>query len=164
MSILEFLALAAGLLGIIGSIVPGLPGPPVSWVGLLLLFIGKSDGWHPVTATALLVWLAVTALVTVLDYVVPARFTRMTGGSKAASRGALLGLFVGMLLPPIGMILGSLAGAFLAELLAADKSVGESVKASLGAFMGFIFGTGMKLIASGIMMYYIIAGIFTFGR
>lgn len=159
MSILEILALAAGILGIVGSIVPGLPGPPVSWVGLLLVFINKSDGGHPVTVAALLVWLAIMVVVTILDYIVPAKFTRMTGGTKAASRGALLGLVVGLLLPPLGMIVGSLLGAFLAELFSADKDIWGSAKASLGAFLGFLFGTGMKLVASGMMMYYIVVAI-----
>lgn len=160
MTLLEFFALLAGVIGIIGSIVPGLPGPPVSWVGLLLVYVGENSGGHPVTTTALFVWLVVMILVTVLDYVVPAQFAKVTGGSKAASWGAVIGLFVGMVVPPVGMILGSLLGAFFAEMLSADKSALESAKASLGVFFGFIAGTGMKLIVSGMLMYYIVVGCF----
>lgn len=155
---LAVFAIIAGVVGIIGSIVPGLPGPPLSWVGLLLAFLAKgvNAAGDTMSLTFLLIWLGVTILVTILDYVVPAYFTKLSGGSKIAGRGAIAGMLLGFLVPPVGIILGSLLGAFLAELLVADKGAWDSFKASLGAFLGFIFGTGMKLIASGIMMYYII--------
>lgn len=160
MTLLEFFALLAGIIGIIGSIVPGLPGPPVSWIGLLLVYIGENAGGHPVTTTALFVWLVVMILVTVLDYVIPAQFTKMTGGSRAASWGAIIGLFAGLFIPPLGIILGSLLGAFVAEMMFAGKDAFDSAKASFGVFVGFVFGTGLKLIVSGLLMYYIVVGCF----
>lgn len=157
MSVLAVLAIVAGLVGIIGSIVPGLPGPPVSWVGLLLLYIDKgTDGaGDPMTLTFLLVWLGITVLVSVLDYVIPAYFTRLTGGTKTAARGAIAGMLVGLIVPPVGIIVGTLLGAFLAEFIVEGKQAGDSLKSSIGAFLGFIGGTGIKLISSGIMLYYI---------
>lgn len=155
------LALILGLLGIIGSIVPALPGPPLSWLGLLLVFISGTKGVaDPMTSRFLFIWLAVVTVVTILDYVVPAWFTKITGGHKQASVGAIVGLFVGLLLPPVGIILGSLLGAFLGEWLGADRGAWESFKASIGAFLGFIFGTGMKLICSGIILWEIIRYVF----
>lgn len=162
MTALGILAIIAGIIGIVGSIVPALPGPPISWVGLLLAFFAKglnADG-SPMGATFLGIWLGIVVVVTVLDYVIPAKFTKVTGGSKAASWGATIGLFAGMFLTPIGMIAGSLLGAFLAELLIEGKDAGASVKASLGAFLGFILGTGMKLIVAGVLMYYIVVYAF----
>lgn len=158
MTVLAIFAVIAAVVGVIGSIVPGLPGPPVSWVGLLLAYLnhGTNASGNEMTLTFLLIWLGVTILVTVLDYVVPAFFTRVTGGHKAASVGAIVGLFAGMFIPPVGMILGSLLGAFLADFIFADNGIWGSFKASLGAFAGFLAGTGMKLISSGLMLYYII--------
>lgn len=158
---LAIFAVIAGVIGILGSVIPGLPGPPLSWVGLLLAYLAKGTGssGDPMTLTFLLVWLAVTVIVTVLDYVVPAYFTRLTGGSKAAGRGAIVGLFAGLLIPPVGIIFGTLLGAFLADFIFADKGVWQSFKSSIGAFLGFLSGTGIKLIASGLMMYYIIVYI-----
>jgi uncharacterized protein YqgC (DUF456 family) len=57
------------------------------------------------------------------------------------------------------MLSGSLLGAFLAELLVENKSTSDSLKAAFGAFLGFLVGTGMKLICSGIMMYYIVIAL-----
>lgn len=158
-TVIIILAIVAGIVGIAGSILPGLPGPPISWAGLLILYIwgsGTTAAGEPMSLTFLLVWLGITIAVTVIDYFVPAYFTKITGGSKAAGRGAMVGLFLGMFIPPVGIILGSLLGAFLAEFLISRKNGFESVKSSIGAFLGFLCGTGIKLIASGLMMYYII--------
>jgi hypothetical protein len=157
-TLIIILAIVAGLVGILGSILPGLPGPPISWVGLLLLYIwgsGTNGAGEEMTTTFLLVWLAITIAVTLVDYIVPAYFTRLTGGSKTAGRGAIVGLILGMIYPPVGIILGTLLGAFLAELIFDGKDGWASAKSAFGALMGFLFGTGIKLIASALMMYYI---------
>ena len=158
---LIILAVILGVVGIIGSIVPGLPGPPLSWLGLLLAYFagGTNAAGDPITMKFLLIWLAVTTIVTVLDYFVPAWFTKLTGGSKHAGRGAIAGLIIGMIVPPVGVIIGSLAGAFLAELIYGQKDAPDSLKSAFGAFLGFLFGPGVKLIAAGLMMYYIIVYI-----
>ena len=155
---IAILAIVLGIVGIVGSVVPGLPGPPLSWVGLLLLFLwggGTDAADEPMKLTFLLIWLAVTIVITIMDYVVPAYFTKLTGGSKAGGWGAIIGLFAGLVVPPVGMIVGSLIGAFIAELLYAKKDTVTSLKSALGAFLGFIFGTGAKLIAAGLMLFYI---------
>lgn len=158
MTILVIFALIAGILGIVGSIVPGLPGPPASWVGMLLAFLAKGldSDLEPMSMTLLLIWLAVTVIVSIMDYVIPAKFTKVTGGSKAAARGAIAGLILGMFFTPIGMIAGSLIGAFISEMVFAGKDASSSLKASAGAFLGFIAGTGLKLVSSAVMFYYII--------
>lgn len=154
------LAIILGLVGIIGSVVPGLPGPPVSWVALLFVyFSGRAGVADPTTLRYLFIWLAVVTAVSVLDYVVPSWFTKVTGGHKAAGTGAVIGLFVG-LFSPIGVIVGALLGAFLGELLVENRGVWDSFKAGLGAFLGFVCGTGMKLICSGIMFYEILKHVF----
>lgn len=157
MDILVVFAIIAAVIGLIGSIVPGIPGPPVSWVGLLLAYFsgGLNGSGNPMSLTFLLVWLVIVIVVTVLDYVLPAWFTRVTGGHKAAAVGAIVGLFAGLFIPPVGMIAGSIIGAFLAELFVEDRGVWNSFKASMGAFLGFIFTTGMKFIVSGVIAYYI---------
>ena len=158
MSVLAILAVAAGVIGIAGSVIPGLPGPPISWLGMLLAYLAKgtNGSGDPMTTKLLVIWLIITVIVSILDYVIPAYFTRLTGGSKVAARGAIAGLFIGLFVPPIGIIVGTLLGAFLADFFIEDKGAWESFKSSIGAFMGFLGGTGIKLIASGFMLYYII--------
>ena len=106
--------------------------------------------------TFVLIWLGVTIIVTILDYIIPAKFTKLAGGTKAGSQGALIGMIIGMFFTPLGMIPCSLLGAFLAELFQSDKSAGGALKSSLGTFAGFLVGTGMKLIVTVTMTYYIL--------
>lgn len=156
---IDIVAVLCGIIGVVGSILPGLPGIPVSWIGMMVLYFwgnGFNGAGEPMSLTFLLVWLGIVIVVTVLDYVVPAKLTAVTGGSKAASWGAIIGLFAGMILTPIGMILGSFLGAFLGEWIFAQKNLGGSLKAALGSFLGFILSTGMKVIVSGVALWYII--------
>ena len=152
------LAILAGVIGIAGSILPGLPGPPLSWVGLLILYIwgnGTNAAGEPLSTTTLLVWGAVVVVVSVIDYLVPMFFTKVTGGSKYAERGAMAGLLLGIIFTPIGMILGSFLGAFLSELYYNRKGADQALKAAIGSFLGFIMGTGLKTIVSVIMLWKI---------
>ena len=156
---IAIVAILVGLVGLAGCIIPGLPGPPISWVGLLLLFLfggGTKDG-EPMSLPFLLIMLGVTVVVTVLDYFIPGILTKKTGGSKYGSWGSIIGLFVGMFFfAPWGMIIGMMLGAFLAEILFAGKGTKASLKAAFGAFLGFLSGTGIKLASCGVMFYYII--------
>ncbi len=151
-TIIIILAILAGVVGIAGSIIPGLPGPPISWVGLLLLFL-----WGPeeVPTKALLIWGVVMVAVSIIDYVVPMYFTKATGGSRFAERGAMVGLLLGIIFTPIGMILGSFLGAFLSEVYWGKKSAGTALKAAFGSFLGFITGTGLKTIVSVMILWRI---------
>ena len=158
MLVLAILAVVAGVIGIIGSLFPGIPGPPLSWLGVLLMyFYGRAGKGDPISTKLLLIWLAIVIVVAVVGYIIPSYTTKLTGGSKYASRGAIIGLFAGLFIPPVGMIVGSLLGAFLADFIFEDKGVWASFKASIGAFAGFMCTTGLNIICSGLMMYYIIA-------
>ena len=151
--LISILAILAGIIGIAGSILPGLAGTPVSWIGLLILYI-----WGPeeMPLKTLIIWGIVVAIVSVIDYVVPMWFTKVTGGSKYAERGALIGLIAGIILTPIGMILGSFLGAFLFELYYTRQGVLQALKAAIGSFLGFITGTGLKTIVACIILWKII--------
>ena len=156
---IAIVAILLGAIGIVGSVAPGLPGPPLSWLGMLAIYIwgsGTNGAGEPMSTTFLLVWLGIVIAISILDYVVPAYFTKLTGGSKYAGWGATAGLFVGLIVPPVGMILGSLIGAFAAELLFAGKDPGASLKSAFGAFLGFMAGSGIKLICTAVMMFYIV--------
>ncbi|NQV01609.1 MAG: DUF456 domain-containing protein [Bacteroidia bacterium] len=141
------------ILGIIGSFVPVLPGPPLSYLSLLLL---QFTSYHPFSARFLVIWAIVTAAIVVLDYVVPAYGTKVFGGTKKGQWGALIGVFAGIFfLPPIGIIAGPFIGALVGEILAGKQS-GDAFRAAFGSFLGFLAGTFMKLALSLIFVYYFI--------
>lgn len=153
------LALLAGAVGIIGSVVPGIPGPPIGWCGLLILYLwgdGALFGADPISLASVLIWGFVMTAVTILDFVVPSWLTKATGGSKYAGRGALIGLFAGMIFTPIGMMLGAFLGAWIGETCYAKKNGPEALKSAVGAFLGIMLGTGLKLIVTVGMMVSVI--------
>ena len=157
--LISILAVVAGIIGIAGSILPGLPGTPVSWVGLLILYIwgnGTNAAGDPMSLKTLIIWGVVVAIVSVVDYVVPMYFTKVTGGSKYAERGAMAGLLLGIIYTPVGMFLGAFLGAFLAELYYTRQGAVQALKAAIGSFLGFITGTGLKTIVACLIMWKII--------
>ena len=132
--------------GFIGCILPGLPGPPISYVALLLLHFTR---YVQINENTLLVGGVITVLVTILDNVVPIWGAKKFGGTKRGVWGSIIGLLVGMLFfPPFGIIVGPFAGAVLGELSGGSDNR-TALKAGIGAFVGFLTGTVAKLAVSG---------------
>lgn len=144
------------IIGILGSLLPVLPGPPLSWVGLLLLYLTKSianDWWF------LGITFVVALLVFILDYIIPAIGTKKFGGSRAGMIGTTIGLIIGIIAPiPLGIIIGPFLGALIGELINnADSN--KALKAAFGSFLGFLTGTFMKLVLSLIYFWFFIGTV-----
>ena len=145
------------IIGIAGCIVPVLPGPPISFAGLLFLQFSRFGHF---TATFLLGMGALALMVTILDYIVPIWGTKKTGGTRAGIWGATIGMILGIFFfPPIGIILGPLVGAVIGKSIR-GASLNRSFKAGMGSLLGFFLGIGLKLIASFIMTYYFFKELF----
>jgi uncharacterized protein YqgC (DUF456 family) len=140
------------IIGIIGCLVPVLPGPPLSFLGLILLHVTRFGNFTPTVLISLGV---VTVVVTILDYIVPIWGTKKFGGSKYGTRGATVGLIIGLFLGPVGIIIGPLAGAIVGELIFKDD-MKYALKAGFGSLFGFLTGIGLKLAASFIMTFYFV--------
>lgn len=180
LAVIAFILLATGL---IGSVVPAIPGPPLSYAGLLLLQWSGRGGF---SVTFLVIWGAITVVVTVSDYILPAWLTKKFGGSKMAVTGSILGLIAGVFFfPPLGLLAGPFVGALIGELLhnqtqakrrlensgepltsdanvAADSNASGNANAliaALGAFLAFILGTGAKLITGSMMIFYAVKAV-----
>jgi uncharacterized protein YqgC (DUF456 family) len=154
------IALVMAVVGIIGCIIPALPGPPLAYASLVLLYLFDNPD-NEISGKFMLVWAAVIAAVSILDYVIQPYFTKITGGSSLAVRYSIAGMVAGMIFfPPFGIVAGSFIGALIAELVVNKKPLQNSLLAAFGAFLGFIFGTGLKLAATVTMLYYIIRFIF----
>ncbi len=153
-----FLLIVAGILmviGIIGCIVPGLPGTPIAYAGL---WIAQATDRVDFSWQILLIWGIVTIVVSVLDYVVPAWGTKQFGGTKWGVWGSTIGVFAGLFFGAAGVIIGPLAGAILGELIG-GKKVEEALRAGWGSFIGIFFGTVLKLICCGLMTVSLIQAI-----
>lgn len=137
------------LAGLAGCILPMLPGPPLAWLGMLLLhFTDRVD----FSVTELVVSALVVIATLVLDYFTPMIGAKKFGGGKYGNRGCVIGTIVGMFFLPLGLILGPFLGAVIGELIA-GKPFRAALKAGFGSFVGFLFGTLIKL---AVCLYFII--------
>lgn len=143
---LLILGLILMLVGIIGSILPALPGPPVSWVGILLLYFCQgieTNYW------LLGITLIIAVVIGILDYIIPAKGTKYFGGSKYGIWGTNIGLVIGIFAPiPFGFLIGPFVGALVGELIYNSQEKGRAFKAATGSFIGFLAGTFMKVLVS----------------
>lgn len=145
------------VVGLIGCLLPVLPGPPLSYIGLLFLQLLEVP---PFSLKFMLIWLAITVVVVVLDYAVPAYGTKRYGGSKWGVWGSILGLIVGIFVfPPVGIIVGPIVGALAGEFYSGKNSK-QAMRAAFGSFVGFLLGTFLKLVASSFMTYYFVRALF----
>ncbi|HKK59706.1 MAG TPA: DUF456 domain-containing protein [Salinivirga sp.] len=145
------------LIGLIGCILPVIPGPPISFVGLLVLEATEKVDF---SNNLLLLMFALATIVTVLDYIIPVWGTKKFGGTRAGVIGSTLGLIFGLIFfPPIGIIIGPFAGAVIGEMIQKDD-FNNALKSGIGSFIGFLLGTGMKLVVSSIMIYYFFKEVF----
>lgn len=148
-------AIILSLTGILGAVLPALPGPPLCWGALLMAYLTCP----PFISSTLLWWmLALTVLAQVLDYIAPIWMAKAGGGSKAAITGSTVGLVLGLWFMPLGLILGPLLGAFVGEMLS-SKQLGKAIRMALLSFLSFLLSTGFKLILSLVMTFYTMAAI-----
>lgn len=145
---MEYFLLITGflcmLVGILGSFLPVLPGPPVSWLGLLLLYLTKGI---PFSYWILGITLLIALVVAVLDYIIPAKGTKKFGGSQYGVWGTNIGLVIGLIAPiPFGFIIGPFVGALVGELIYDNKDHQRAVKAATGSFIGFLASTFIKFV------------------
>lgn len=141
-----FFAILAGILllvGLVGTVLPVLPGPPIAWAGLLAA--------HFSTYSKIEIWILIAtgiaaALITVIDNIFPSLMTKKAGGSKAATWGCTIGLLASFFLGPIFILIAPFIGAFIGEMIHDSSDSKRAVKAAFGAFKGFLLGTGLKMI------------------
>ena len=151
---LMIFGLLLSVAGFVGCILPILPGPPLSFVALLILSFAKD--WEPFSVIFFVIMGGLTVLITILDYLVPAVGAKKYGASKFGIWGSLIGLFVGIFVfPPFGIFLGGFAGAVVGELLSGREGR-EALRAGWGAFIGNLTATGLKLGLSGVMLFFYI--------
>ncbi|HSB07380.1 MAG TPA: DUF456 domain-containing protein, partial [Thermodesulfobacteriota bacterium] len=100
------------LLGFAGSVLPALPGPPLSFVGLFLFALAR-DFSPPLTPTLVITMLIVTIAVVVVDYFIPFIGAKKYGASKWGIYGSIGGMIIGAFFSPLGMLLGAFIGAVL---------------------------------------------------
>lgn len=152
--LLLILGMSCMIIGVLGSIIPILPGPAISWIGLVLLYFTNEI---PVNYWVLGTTLLITIIITILDYLIPAKGTKHFGGSSFGIWGTNIGLVIGFFIPiPFGFLIGAFLGAFIGELFYDSKNHGRAIKAATGSFVGFLASTFLQFL---VCLIYL--GLFT---
>ena len=145
------------LLGLAGSILPLLPGPPLSFIGLFLVALLKHFS-PPLTPTLVIILAIVTILVIVMDYIIPLLGAKRYGASKWGVWGSVLGMAMGIFWSPFAMLVGAFVGAVVVEWLV-HKKKREALRAGWGVVMGTLFATILRLGVSGMMTCYFVRAL-----
>lgn len=150
---LIIIAIIAGVVGLLGVIVPVLPGTLLSYGGLICAYF--VDG-STISLTQIIVCGIASIVVIILDYVLPGYFTKLFGGTKAGITGATIGTFIGFLFGLPGIILGPFLGAVIGEMVGNNASIDKALNIGLGSMLSFLVGSGIKLIVGLYMIIQII--------
>lgn len=155
--LLLILSIILILLGFIGCIIPALPGPPLSFAGILLLEFTR---FGDAGLRLLLILGILAAVIQVLDLVVPVWGTKKFGGTRYGTWGSIIGLIAGLFfipaIGPFGIITilgGPFLGAYLGEKLASQSNE-RALRAAFGSFIGFLAGTLMKLACAVTITFF----------
>ena len=142
--LLIIIGLICMVLGILGSFLPVLPGPILSWFGLLLIYFTNAitmNYW------ILGITLLITIVISLLDFIIPAQGTKKFGGSKYGVWGTNIGLIVGLLAPiPFGFLIGPFVGAFIGEIIYNSNDHKRALKAATGSFIGFLASSFIQFV------------------
>ena len=137
--LMELLIWILLIFGLVGALVPVIPGPIISSLGLVLALIYKDiDG--------LLIYFLIAGgfIIFCLDLILPSVITKKSGGSKRAATGALIGMLLSIFTGP-GLVLGAFIGAFIGEF-SVTQNISRSAHASLNAVIGVFSGILVKAI------------------
>ena len=153
----ETLALTVAMIlfltGLVGTILPVLPGPALIWAGMLVY--GLIAGFENLSFSFMAIQALLLLCIFGLDYLFSALGTRYFGGSKAALAGATAGLLAGIFFFPVGLVIGPFLGAALAELIVRKKTA-QAIRSGFGASLGFWVALPVKLGIETIMIIWFI--------
>ncbi|MDW7729986.1 MAG: DUF456 domain-containing protein [Bacillota bacterium] len=158
---LEIIALVVAsllfLTGLLGTLLPILPGAPVIWLGMLIY--GFIAGFENLGFYFMLGQAFLALVVMAVDYLFTALGSHYFGGSKAALWGAGIGLLIGLFFFPIGLLIGPFVGATLADLIFRRRT-DQAVRSGIGATLGFVSALPIKLTLEAVMIIWFIVRIF----
>ena len=139
--------------GLVGTILPAMPGVPMVFAGLLLA--AWITDFEPAGVGTIAVLGILTALAWLLDFLAAAMGAKQLGASPRAFWGAMFGAIVGIFFGLPGIILGPFLGAVIAEL-SGGRGMADAGRAGMGAWIGTVVGAAAKLAIAFVMVGFFI--------
>jgi uncharacterized protein len=137
------IALLVMLAGLVGVLMPAIPGIPLIW--LAILGYGFVDRFRAIGPTFLVVTLALVVLSQMAEYYAKAWGAKKYGAGRAGMWGAVIGSIIGLFFMPIGLLAGPFLGALVAELLA-GRSANEALRAGWGGLVGVLGSVAVNFV------------------
>ena len=135
-------AIALVVAGLIGLVLPAIPGAPLIFAGLVLA--AWAEGFRYVGLWTIIT-LAIFALLTYgVDFWATMFGAKKFGASKRAIIGALVGAIAGIFLGLPGVVFGPFIGAVIGEL-SARSNLQQAARAGIGATIGLVLGAALKI-------------------
>jgi len=146
------LAIVLFIVGLLGTILPALPGAILIYGGMVLY--GFMTQFSTLDGTFFLIQGLVFAFIFAVDYLAAAFGTKRYGGSKQAAWGAVIGTILGVIfMGPFGILLGPFLGAVAVELLR-GTDIDKTIRIGFGTVIGLLGGTVIKIGVEIIMIIY----------
>ncbi len=157
MDTLVIIGAILALLGVIGSMLPVMPGPIFSLAALVVLYFAR--GAETISLLTLAIFGLATLLLILIDYVAPVLGAKFSGASKAGLWGSIIGALVGIILfPPAGIFIGAFLGAIAGEIYE-GKELRAAVRAGAGTVAGSVAVIALQVIFSLVVLVYYFAKI-----
>jgi uncharacterized protein YqgC (DUF456 family) len=144
------------LVGLAGLVLPGLPGAPMIFLGIVA--VAWADGFTRIGVGGLLITGALAAIISIVDYTAGVVGARKFGASWWGLLGAFVGFLAGLPFGLPGLILGPIVGAVLLEYLK-EPDFARASRVGAGTLVGFVAGTALKyalafvLIGTAILLF-----------
>lgn len=155
-SLLWLLSVALIVIGLLGTVLPALPGTALVLAGILLgAWIDDFTRVGPFSL-ALVTLLAVLAWV--LDYVAALMGARRAGASRQALIGAAVGTVAGLLMGLVGVLFMPLVGAAVGEYWA-HRDERRAVRVGVATWLGLLAGLLAKVVLAFVMVGLFVAAL-----
>lgn len=155
-SVIIFITWVLIIIGLAGTIIPGLPGMGLIFGGILLY--AMYFGVESVGMTTLIFLGAATALSFVLDLLAGLYGAKHFGATRSGIIGSVVGGIVGFVVMSLpGLFFGMFLGAVSGEYFLAKKNGGEALKVGLGSVLGFLAGALLKFLLGLVLVFVFIA-------
>jgi uncharacterized protein YqgC (DUF456 family) len=158
-ALLWTLAVALIAIGLVGVVLPAVPGTILIFAGLLLG--AWADGFTRVGAGTLVVLGLLAAASYGIDFAAAALGAKRLGASQRAMAGAALGTLLGLMFGLPGLIVGPFLGALLGELTM-NRDLIRASRMGVAAWVGFAIGMAAKVAVAFLMIGIFLAALFVF--
>lgn len=157
--VLSVVVIILMLIGVIGSIIPNLPGTPVIFIAALIF--GLWTGFEQVSIRTVFILGILSLIVTLATYVASAIGAKLGGASLWGVIGAIGGGIVGFIIGSLpGFLIGPFLGSVLFEIIA-GKDLKGSLKSGAGSLLGFLGGAVIQLaVAVSMIIIFIVDVLF----